>query len=79
MGPLGLHRLGQSSGPEVRLTAGWVTSDADAIQLTDHRATWLRPLGIDRFVLLGTTPQKPATHATAVDHNQRPLGRSIVL
>jgi hypothetical protein len=78
-GPPGLHRLGGSSSPEVRLTMGWVTSDADAIQLTNRQATWRQPIGIDRFVLLGITAEEPATHATAVDHDERPLGGSLVL
>ena len=78
-GPRGLRRLGSSSDPAVRLTMGWVSSDAGAIQLTNRQATWLQPVGVDGFVLLGTTADQPATHATAVDHAHRPLGRSIVL
>ena len=75
----GLNRLGGDSQDPMRLTIGMASSDVAAIRLNAHNEAHERPLGADRFFLLGITFTDPITYAHAVDREGKEVGGEPLL
>jgi hypothetical protein len=70
----GLHRLGETTVPPVRLVLAFASPEVHAIELRRARssASRRRP-GRDGFCLMGITDGDPVTYAYALDPRGRPL------
>jgi hypothetical protein len=62
-----LRNLGGGDDGHIRVTIGRAAPGVAAIRLVNDERTWTSPLGVDRFFILGTTPDKPPTDAVAID------------
>jgi hypothetical protein len=69
----GLHRLGETTVPPVRLVLAFASPEVHAIELRHARASASRHPGRDGFCLMGITDGDPVTYAHALDHHGRPL------
>jgi hypothetical protein len=75
----GLNRLGGGSQDPMRVTIGIASSDVAAICLRAHNEVHERPLGVDRFFLLGITFADPITYAYAVNREGEEVGGDPLL
>jgi hypothetical protein len=75
----GLNRLGGGSQDPMRVTIGMASSDVAAIRLRAHNEAHERPLGADRFFLLGITFTDPITYAHAVNPEGEEVGGEPLL
>jgi hypothetical protein len=76
--PLGLFELGGGFGDQIRITVGYAGPHVAAIRLANDQRTWLSPIGVDGFFILGKTPDEPATTAIAVDSDGETLPGSLI-